>query len=100
MLNFGFQTSRPLRVLCLGAHCDDIEIGCGGTLMRLIQEKKVARVDWIVFSSNPTRAKEAARGAEHFLEGVPERNVEMLGFADGFFPYVGAEVKAAFEGIK
>jgi len=100
MLNFAFQSSKPLNILCLGAHCDDIEIGCGGTLLRLIEQKRVGRVDWIVFSSNPTRAKEAARGAEYFLEGVPERNVEMHAFADGFFPYMGAEVKAAFEGLK
>ena len=64
MLNFDFHSPKPLHVLCLGAHCDDIEIGCGGTLLRLIQQNRIARVDWIVFSSNPTRAQEAMRGAD------------------------------------
>lgn len=100
MMTFAFQSPRPLSVLCLGAHCDDIEIGCGGTLLRLIAEKRVARVDWVVFSSNAVRAKEATRGAEHFLAGLDQRNVEMYTFSDGFFPYVGADVKTAFEAIK
>jgi LmbE family N-acetylglucosaminyl deacetylase len=99
-MTFSFDSPRPLHVLCLGAHCDDIEIGCGGTLLRLIEEKRVGRVDWVVFSSNPVRKAEAARGAEAFLEGVEQRNVEIHSFADGFFPYVGAEVKATFEAIK
>ncbi len=100
MLNFAFQSPAPLHVLCLGAHSDDIEIGCGGTLLRLIQQKKVARVDWVVFSSNAVRVKEAGRGAELFLQGLDQRGVEMYTFADGFFPYVGADVKTAFEALK
>jgi LmbE family N-acetylglucosaminyl deacetylase len=100
MLNFSLPSSRPLNVLCLGAHCDDIEIGCGGTILRWIAEQKVARVDWVVFSSNVVREAEARRGAEHFLAGVGQRNVEIHVFRDGFFPYVGAEVKGAFEGLK
>src|SRR5215212_5127741 len=100
MLNLTFHPPRPLHVLCLGAHCDDIEIGCGGTLLRLIAEQRVARVDWVVFSSNETRAAEARRGAEYLLAGVAQRNVEILTFRDGFFPYVGAEVKTTFESLK
>lgn len=100
MLNFAFNSTRPLHLLCLGAHCDDIEIGCGATVLRLIAEGKVARVDWVVFSSNAVRGAEAARGAEAFLAGVEQRGVEIYTFADGFFPYVGADVKTAFEGLK
>src|SRR5215203_6213348 len=100
MLNLSFNSPRPLHLLCLGAHCDDIEIGCGGTLLRLIAERKIARVDWIVFSSNPVRGPEATRGAKTFLDGVKRRNVELYTFADGFFPYVGADIKTAFEAIK
>jgi LmbE family N-acetylglucosaminyl deacetylase len=100
MLDLAFQSSRPLHVLCLGAHCDDIEIGCGGTILRLIAEQKVARVDWVVFSGNELRAAEARRGAEYFLAGVGQRNVEVHSFRDGFFPYVGAEVKGEFEKLK
>lgn len=100
MLNFALQHPRPLHLLCLGAHCDDIEIGCGGTVLRLIEEKRVGRVDWVVFSSNPIREAEARRSAEHFLAGLEHRNVEIHAFRDGFFPYVGADVKAAFEALK
>jgi LmbE family N-acetylglucosaminyl deacetylase len=100
MMNFAFNSRRPLHLLCLGAHCDDIEIGCGGTILRLIAERRVARVDWIVFSSNAVRGAEATRGAEAFLDGLEQRDVELYTFADGFFPYVGADVKTAFESIK
>lgn len=100
MLTFNFSTPSPLHVLCLGAHCDDIEIGCGGTIMRLIAEGRVAAVNWIVFSSNEVRAAEARRGAEWFLRGARKTHVELMKFRDGFFPYVGADVKNAFEAIK
>ncbi|HYE19892.1 MAG TPA: PIG-L deacetylase family protein [Tepidisphaeraceae bacterium] len=100
MLTFLPNLARPLHVLCLGAHSDDIEIGCGGTLLRLIREKRVARVDWVVFSSTPARAAEARRGADHFLAGAPERSVDVLAHRDGFFPYEGAAVKATFEFLK
>src|SRR5690349_18824823 len=100
MLNLTFNTPRPLHLLCLGAHCDDIEIGAGGTILRLIAERRVARVDWIVFSSDDTRAAEARAAADFFLAGVEQRNVQLHTFRDGFLPYVGADVKAAFEAIK
>jgi len=48
-------TDRPLRVLCLGAHCDDIEIGCGGTVLALTEQHRDTAVDWVVFSSTPRR---------------------------------------------
>jgi LmbE family N-acetylglucosaminyl deacetylase len=100
MLNLTFNTTRPLHLLCLGAHCDDIEIGAGGTILRLIAERRVARVDWVVFSSDDTRAAEARAAADFFLAGVEQPNVQLHTFRDGFLPYVGADVKAAFEAIK
>jgi LmbE family N-acetylglucosaminyl deacetylase len=87
-------------VLCLGAHCDDIEIGCGGTLLRLTEEHPGLSVHWIVFSSTPLRADEARRGAEHFLLGAGEKFVTIHEFADGFFPYHGAAIKECFESLK
>jgi LmbE family N-acetylglucosaminyl deacetylase len=98
VLRFGLP-EKPLRLLCLGAHCDDIEIGCGGTLLRLIADNRVAHVDWIVFSSNPERAEEARRGAEIFLRGLPSRTIEILSFRDGYFPYEGAAVKTAMAAV-
>jgi LmbE family N-acetylglucosaminyl deacetylase len=87
-------------VLCLGAHCDDIEIGCGGTLLRLMEEYPGLSVHWVVFSSTPLRAEEARLGAQRFLSGAGEKLVTIHDFADGFFPYHGAAIKECFESLK
>lgn len=99
------KTALPglARVLCLGAHCDDIEIGCGGTVMRLIEEHPGLHVTWVVFTSNPARAKEAETAANLFLaglEGPGAKQVIIKTFRDGFLPYEGALVKAEFEALK
>lgn len=99
------KTALPglARVLCLGAHCDDIEIGCGGTVMRLIEEHPDLDVTWVVFTSNPTRAVEAETAANLFLaglEGAGAKRVIIKTFRDGFLPYEGALVKAEFEALK
>jgi LmbE family N-acetylglucosaminyl deacetylase len=102
MLNlaFGTRADSRLRVLCLGSHSDDLEIGCGGTLLKLIAANSDIRVSWIVFSGSEQRADEARASAARFLEGATEQHVEMKGFRDGFFPYVGYEVKQSFEELK
>jgi len=82
--------NRVKRVLCLGAHSDDIEIGCGGTVLRMIEQSKSIEFYWLVLSSNPTRATEAERS----------KTVVVKSFRDGFLPYIGAPVKEAFEEIK
>ncbi len=96
------RRDEGLRILCLGAHADDIEIGCGGTIMRLLDEYIEANVYWIVFSSssNPQREFEARRSAETILGGAKEREIAIKDFRDGFFPYAGAEVKEYFEELK
>ena len=102
MLNLalGTRNGSRLRVLCLGSHSDDLEIGCGGTLLKLIAAYSDVRVSWIVFSGSEQRADEARASAARFLEGAAEQHVEMKGFRDGFFPYVGYEVKQSFEELK
>src|ERR1700730_5345601 len=90
----------PLRVLCLGAHADDLEIGCGGTLMRLSGEQPSMAVRWIVFSSPNERKREAAAGAKLFLAECPDVETSLLDFRDGFFPAQFAEIKEAFERLK
>ncbi len=92
------RTKGPLRILCLGAHSDDIEIGCGGTLLHLIESRSVA-VDWVVFSGNAVRAKEARASARGLLRGARSR-IEMKRFRDGFFPTQTARIKAEFERLK
>jgi len=88
------------RVLCLGAHSDDIEIGCGGTILRMIEQSKNLEFYWLVLSSNPKRAKEAERSANAFLGGARRKTVVVKSFRDGFLPYIGAPVKDIFEHLK
>jgi LmbE family N-acetylglucosaminyl deacetylase len=91
---------RPLKVLCLGAHCDDIEIGAGGTVLRLLRENPGTEVLWVVFSSTEERRAEAQACAQRFLAGAGKGDIRILGFRDGFLPYAGAAVKEAFEDLK
>jgi len=88
------------RVLCLGAHADDIEIGCGGTMLHLAATVPGAEFTWIVLSGDGTRAEEARRGAALFLRSAARAHVVVKAFRDGFFPYVGASIKEYFEELK
>lgn len=88
------------RVLCLGAHCDDIELGCGGTILRLAERYPDASFLWVVFASNAERAVEAENSARAFLEGVADRRILVNRFRESFFPYIGAEIKDYFEIMK
>jgi LmbE family N-acetylglucosaminyl deacetylase len=98
MLQFR-ANGRPIRLLCLGAHCDDIEIGCGGTLLRLAEEQEVA-ARWVVFSGDPARQAESRKAAGLFLSGAVEREVETLAFKESFLPWQAEEVKLHFETLK
>jgi LmbE family N-acetylglucosaminyl deacetylase len=86
--------ASPLRILCLGAHSDDIEIGCGGTLLRLIRDHKGdVAVRWVIFSSSVEREREAAGSAAEFLRDAKEKEVTFGKFEDSYFPYQGNELK-------
>jgi LmbE family N-acetylglucosaminyl deacetylase len=87
------------RVLCLGAHSDDIEIGCGGTLLHLIRERKNLEVTWIVLSGRGARGREARVSAKTFLKGA-RSTIIVKPFRDGYFPFQGAHIKDYFEEIK
>ena len=86
-----------LRVLCLGAHPDDIEIGCGATILQLVQQ--AADVRWAVFSGDDRRAEEAARGARLFLGADAGRRFVLHTFRDGYFPAEFAAIKEACEEV-
>lgn len=90
---------RPLKVLCLGAHSDDIEIGCGGAILRLLQDHPQITFHWVVFSAIGVRGAEAQASAESFAGAHIERLV-LKEFRDGFMPFNGSEVKATFEELK
>ena len=83
-----------MKLLCLGAHADDIEIGCGGTILRLAAEMPDLVVRWIVFSGGGPREVEARSSA------VAVKQIEVLQFGDGYFPFQGAAIKDRFEVIK
>jgi LmbE family N-acetylglucosaminyl deacetylase len=94
------KNDKRLTLLCLGAHSDDIEIGCGGTLLRLLAEYTLVDVHWVVFSANGIRNAEAKAGANQFLTNSYTKNILIENFKDGFFPYMGEEIKTYFEKLK
>jgi LmbE family N-acetylglucosaminyl deacetylase len=88
-----------LTILCLGAHCDDIEIGCGGTLLHLRAAFPRVRFHWVVFSALGPRGEEASKAVELFTAGC-EKQVVLKDYRDGFLPYSGSKVKDSFEELK
>jgi LmbE family N-acetylglucosaminyl deacetylase len=92
--------SAPLKILCLGSHSDDIEIGCGGTILRLLSRDANLEVFWTVFSSSKERETEARNSANLFLTQARRKEVIIEHFRDGFFPFDGSEIKNFFEGLK
>jgi LmbE family N-acetylglucosaminyl deacetylase len=88
------------RVLALGSHSDDIEIGCGATLLALTRARPEVEVTWVVLGAEGRREHEARASAEAFMGATPRSEVVVHGFRDGFFPYVGGEVKDVFEALK
>jgi LmbE family N-acetylglucosaminyl deacetylase len=86
-------------VLAIGCHSDDIEIGCGGTIMSLIAAHPGLEVRWVVLSASGPREAEAREGARRVLEGAARAEVVLRDFADGYMPYNGADVKDFFESL-
>jgi LmbE family N-acetylglucosaminyl deacetylase len=101
MLSLNLKKDNPegLTILCFGAHSDDIEIGCGGTLLQLKKTYPRLKFRWVVFSASGLRGSEAAKAADLFA-GDSEHDVTLKSFRDGFLPYIGAEVKDFFEDIR
>lgn len=89
-----------LNILCIGAHCDDIDIGCGGTLLKLLEGHRAAHVTWLVLGSTPVRERELRSSARKFLRRAASYEVLVHKFRDGFFPAQYVAIKEAFEALK
>jgi len=99
-LSFVHKKGEPLKALFLGAHSDDIELGCGGTILSLLEQGQELEVWWVVFAASPARRLEAERSAEMFLRGAVKKEIVVRDFKESFFPYIGSEIKACFEELK
>lgn len=99
-LAFDVESGRPPTILCLGAHSDDIEIGCGGAIMQLLDRFPGASVHWVVFSADDARADEARASAADFLAKAGVADVDIHRFRESYFPYIGDQLKEAFEVLK
>jgi LmbE family N-acetylglucosaminyl deacetylase len=99
-LSFVHKEGRPLKALFLGAHSDDIELGCGGTILSLLEQGQELEVWWVVFAASPARRLEAEKSAEMFLRGAVKKEIVVRDFKESFFPYIGSEIKACFEELK
>lgn len=99
MIELGLNVAldRPPRFMFIGAHSDDIEIGCGGTILNLQQSYPQASYSWVVLSGNKTRRLEAEQGASRFLEQATDKTIRLGSFTDGFFPSEKAAIKGFFE---
>jgi LmbE family N-acetylglucosaminyl deacetylase len=95
-----FTLNQQPKILCLGAHPDDIEIGCGATLLRIIDEVPKTELCWVVFSGNERRQKEATESATNFLAKVKTKKVIIKDFQESYFPYIGGKIKDYFEEIE
>jgi LmbE family N-acetylglucosaminyl deacetylase len=95
-----FDPSRVQRVLCLGAHSDDIEIGVGGTILRLIEQNPQIEFRWVVFGGNEQRQQEARHSAEEWLNDVKSKVIDTHSYRDAFFPSQLEQIKETFEAIK
>jgi LmbE family N-acetylglucosaminyl deacetylase len=90
---------RPLRILCVGAHSDDIEIGCGGTILKLLEDHPGSHVVWVVLTARGGRKKEAMKSAAAFVRGAGSRNIVTKSFRESYLPYQGKAVKEYFDAL-
>ena len=99
-LSLNNEDGKDLKVLCLGSHSDDIEIGCGGTILNLLEKYRQIVFYWVVFSGDGQREKEARIGPQVFLKHGKDKRVIIKDFKESFFPYIGFEIKEYFEQLK
>lgn len=99
MIRFGLPREARV-VLCIGAHSDDIEIGCGGALLTLVEARPDLEFHWVVLSARGEREREARDSAARFLEGAASHHIVVEAFRDAYFPYLGSEIKGFFDELQ
>ena len=99
-LQLAGSATEGLQILCLGSHSDDIEIGCGGTVLRMVAEHPACVFHWVVFSAIGVREAEARQAVAGFVDPPRLKGLMLKAFPDGFMPFAGADIKAAFEELK
>lgn len=99
-LSVSIEPTAPLRLLCIGAHSDDLEIGCGGTVLSWLASPRPVEVTWVVLTGEPEREREARRSAAALLRRAQRVDMAFGGFRDGFLPAQYEQVKAFMEGVK
>jgi LmbE family N-acetylglucosaminyl deacetylase len=97
-LRLDVPEDRPLSVLALGAHPDDIEIGAGGTLLSLARSQARLRACYVVLTGTAERQLEARTAAAQFLPGA-DLSVSLLDLPEGRLPAAWADVKDAIEEV-
>jgi LmbE family N-acetylglucosaminyl deacetylase len=100
MLRFKPDLPADAKVLCFGAHCDDIEIGCGGTLIELHRRHPQLRFIWMVFSGVGERERETRAAAAMLMGSGANVTVEVRDFRGSYFPHCAAAIKDAFEEMR
>lgn len=99
-LGLTLAPGQPLRLLCLGAHCDDIEIGCGATVLGLLDRHPGALVRWVVFTGSAQRHAEAKAAAAIFLAKAAEARIELKSYRESYLPQAWGAVKEEFERLR
>jgi LmbE family N-acetylglucosaminyl deacetylase len=94
------DSTQPVNLLCIGAHSDDIEIGCGGSILRLLEQRPGSCVRWVVLSAAPEREAEARASAVDFLSAAASADVEVEHFRESYFPDVWRDIKDFFNDLR
>ena len=89
-------SGRPLSVLAIGAHPDDIELGAGGLLLELARHRPQVR--YVLLTGTPDRHKEARSAAERFLPGA-DVLANLFDLPEGRLPSLWGTVKDILEGV-
>ena len=96
MIGLALPSSGPLRILAIGAHPDDIEIGAGGFLLELLQGGRDLVIDWLVLSGDDVRANEARASAARLVADRAELSIEVADFRERYFAHQ-AGIKERFD---